>query len=204
MQITVLGECGVDTAKQLMDFVNVIRSLATPELHHQGLNPVSVNLPSDSMEHNTEIPANENVEEVIEAAVKEEAPATRSSRRTTKKVQEVLPAPVVEAVQAKEPEILPPAVCTAPEGFNDAVKPVGEATPEMQTLALEKVKLFKPKDGEAVNINYCRSLLLYMATRKGMDANLKMLASFNVKKLPDLPEEKLGEFAQKMEAELSL
>ena len=203
VEIIIKGESGPQAARELLDFVRSFEVRETDTLPKEFMEEISraasvvdkiaeAKIAENAASAQGETPKEEPVKKEPE---KEESVATRRARKAAPKAAEPTAetppaAPVVEASK--------PVEFTAPEGFNDNVKNDQAAPQEIQDVALSKVKEFEPKEGEEVTLNYCRALLLYMASTKGMDANRKMLDKFGVKKIADLSPERLKDFAQAM------
>lgn len=197
VEIIIKGESGPQAARELLDFVRLFEVRETDTLPKEFMEEIS--RAASVVDKIAEAKIAENAASAKEETVKkepekEESVATRRARRTAPKAAE----PTSEAPAAPVVEATKPVEFTAPEGFNDNVKNDQAAPQEIQDVALSKVKEFEPKEGEEVTLNYCRALLLYMASTKGMDANRKMLDKFGVKKIADLSPERFKDFAQAM------
>lgn len=198
------GEYGADAATQMMEFIDIIingaKPVSKPVVKPAAASPEAAPQTPVAEADAKEAPADKPVEKseekpAAEEPAKEEAKPTSSRRKAAKKDDTATDS----AKPAAEAETTSPAPeFTAPAGFNDAVKPNGEAIAEVVKAAYEKVEQFRPKEGEPVSLNYCRALLLYMAAKKGMDHNRKMLDEFGVKKIQDLAADRFGDFALKM------
>lgn len=222
VEIIIRGATGAQTARELLNFVasfecrgNSPQPEDLPEGFVEGLSrlagvaselaeaKIKANFDAEATKSPvnavSDTPKQGEIEEKTtkDEPAKEESVATRRARKAAPKAAEPTPevpaTPIVEATK--------PVEFTAPEGFNDNVKNDQAAPKETQDAALSKVKEFEPKDGEEVTLNYCRALLLYMAAKKGMDANRKMLEKFGVKKIAELSVERLKEFATAMKEE---
>lgn len=219
VEIIIKGESGPQAARELLDFVasfayrgNAPQVEELPEGFAEGISrlagvaselaeaKIKANFDAETTKSPinavSDTPKQGDIAEKTtkDEPAKEESVATRRARRTAPKAAE----PTSEAPAAPVVEATKPVEFTAPEGFNDNVKNDQAAPQEIQDVALSKVKEFEPKEGEEVTLNYCRALLLYMASTKGMDANRKMLDKFGVKKIADLSPERLKDFAQAM------
>jgi hypothetical protein len=206
VEIIIRGASGAQAARELLDFVRSFEVREVDTLPKEFMEEISRaasvvdKIAEAKIAENAASAKEETAKEepVKKEPEKEESVATRRARKTAPKAAEPTAetppaAPVVEATK--------PVEFTAPEGFNDNVKNDQAAPKELQDAALSKVKEFEPKDGEEVTLNYCRALLLYMAAKKGMDANRKMLEKFGVKKIAELSVERLKEFATAMKEE---
>lgn len=205
VEIIIRGVNGPQAARELLDFVRSFEVRETDTLPKEFMEEISraasvvdkiaeAKIAENAASAKEETPKEEPVKKDPD---KEESVSARRARKAAPKSAE----PTVETPAAPVVEATKPVEFTAPEGFNDNVKNDQAAPKEIQDAALSKVKEFEPKEGEEVTLNYCRALLLYMAAKKGMDANRKMLDKFGVKKIAELSAERLKDFAQAMKEE---